>query len=304
MLSRVADNLYWLSRYLERAELTARVLEVNLTQMLDQTPEAAEQRWQRVYDGLMIDDPGTPNEATATKLLTVDKAYAASIRSCVSAARHNGSQIRTLLSMEVWQQLNELHHKASRTRLSTIEAQPTAFLLDTVCNRIHLIRGLIQTTILHGEQWHYLELGRTMERALLTTTLLRTAFKADYDKHAMMDWVALLRSCLSYHPYITTYTAVIKPKLVAEFLLLNPDSPRSVRYAADHIAAATRFFAQATNIPSEAERIAGKLQALLSYSTIDDLMTAGIPDVCDQVRSHCETIDAHIYESYINLQPV
>lgn len=175
MLSRVADNLYWLSRYLERAELTARVLDVNLHQMLDQTPEAAIKRWERVYSGLMIDAPGVPNKETATRLLTVDLDYPASIRWLVGAARNNARQIRELLSTEVWQQINELHHTVQDTSLATVTAQPSAFLQSTVCNRIHMIRGLADTTVLQGEKWQYLEIGRFMERALLTTALLSDA---------------------------------------------------------------------------------------------------------------------------------
>ncbi len=244
MLSRVADNLYWMSRYLERAEHAARLLDVNLNLMLDESTSSADRRWQRVLAAL----GNPPNLAWSgdayqvAQILTFDPGNRSSITACVAAARENARQVREEISSDQWQRLNHLFHQVTRHKPNeTEDVLPSDFLL-AVIEGVHLIQGVTDSTMSHGEGWHFIQVGRYMERACATVTLLglyhrefwghpdQTPEAAEY-----LEWIGLLRSCTAFEAYCKVYTADISPDRIIEFLLLNPEFPHSVRYSIDHL---------------------------------------------------------------------
>ncbi len=179
MLSRVADSLYWMSRYLERAEHTARLLDVNLNQMLE-SALYADLRWERLYRSLRVPalEGGTDEAYRVTQSLTFDTTNSASIISCLASARENARQVREQISSEMWEQLNRLYLHVKSTNIQKIwHGQPHVFL-TRVKEGIHLFQGVTDATMSHSEGWHFIRVGCYTERASQTATLLDVHFQA------------------------------------------------------------------------------------------------------------------------------
>src|SRR5215469_5583170 len=172
MLSRVADSLYWMSRYLERAENTVRQLDVTMSLMLDPGGASAETRWTRLLSSL-----GDPTglswngdlESMAHSLI-FDGANPASVTYCVNAARENARQVREETSTEQWQRLNRLFHQIHSPQAEGQFANSVSDLLASIVDGIHLFKGVSDTTMIHGQGWQFIRLGRYLERAYATAT--------------------------------------------------------------------------------------------------------------------------------------
>src|SRR5271170_1347108 len=178
MLSRVADNLYWMSRYLERAEHTARLVDVELQLWLDQSPEAGAGRWRFLLEALRTPAPSdNVNPASLVNTLVFSRANHSSIVSCISIARENLRHVREQCSSEMWEQLNRLY-------LEVMENQPEdSWILKShsffraVQEGAHLFQGITDSTMSHGEGWHYIQLGRFIERMETVAALVGAYFE-------------------------------------------------------------------------------------------------------------------------------
>src|SRR6185436_11106430 len=280
MLSRVADNLYWMSRYLERAEHAARLLDVNLNLMLDESASSADRRWRRVLAAL----GSPPNLAWSgdayqvAQILTFDPGTRSSITACVAAARDNARQVREEISSEQWQRLNHLFHQVTRHKPNeTDDVLPSDFLL-AVIEGVHLIQGVTDSTMSHGEGWHFIQVGRYME------------------------WVGLLRSCTAFEAYCKVYTADISPDRIIEFLLLNPEFPHSVRYSIDRLQRALEAIhgEGGKRRGAQLTRLAGRLQASLSFGQISEILSQDVGAYLQDILRQCRDIHETIYELYVN----
>jgi uncharacterized alpha-E superfamily protein len=308
MLSRVADSLYWMSRYLERAEHTARLIDLNLELSLDQSPEFAGQRWQLVLASLRASAPSNLDAYNLTQYLTFDLENKNSIIACITAARENARQIRERIRSEMWEQLNQLYLTARRARIDDIYEQPHEFY-DPIKEGSHLFQGLTDSVMSHGEGWHFIQLGRFIERASTTATLLdanlTVLLNPDHQVAGVMDyisWIALLKSCTSFESYCQAYTADLRPERITEFLLLNPELPRSVRFAAGSIQYSLQTLAKITGSTKvgRAERLAGRLRATLDYAHIDEIMADNIHAFLDNIQRQCAHIHTAVHQQYIN----
>jgi uncharacterized alpha-E superfamily protein len=231
-----------------------------------------------------------------------------SIVSCVSAARENLRHVREQCSSEMWEQLNKLY-------LQVIERRPEkGWILNSheffrsVQEGAHLFQGITDGTMSHGEGWQFIQLGRYVERtdtlaALMDTHFKRTAHPTDQpvDSAEHLGWVGLLRGCAAFEAYCKAQTAEIRPLRVAEFLILNPELPHSVRFSVDRMNAALHIIGDLTErrekIPS---RIAGRLRAKLSFSQIEEIMEAGVAAYLEAVRSECAEIHSAIRQIYFD----
>lgn len=313
MLSRVADSLYWMSRYLERAEHIARQIDVNLHQMLEQTGMNTTVRWELLLASLHVaSGDGVDDAYSVTQLLTFDQTNTSSIISCISAARENARQIREQISSEMWEQLNQLFlHVKSSTMEEMWFGEPHQFL-SSVKAGIHLFQGITDATMSHSEGWHFIRLGRFLERAMATasqldvyfTELLSTQPPSEYDigQPNYLNWVGLLRSCAAFEAYSKVYTAAMQPDHIAEFLLLNADSPRAIRFCTAMMQVALQNIAHATNTrsPSKAERVVGRLRAALDYDQIDEVMNSDMHAYLENIRRQCMLIHDAIYHTYLS----
>ena len=312
MLSRVADNLYWLSRYLERAEHTARVLDLTLNQLLEQrSDEAMNGRIKNLLDGLFAE--ALTENATLydmTQALAFDRKNHASINFCIAQARENARQIREQISSEMWEHLNTLFHKTNRVRIEDVwHTQTTHGFFRVVKEGAQLFQGLTDSTMSHNECWQFLQLGRYIERANYNSHFLDVQFGVLSDSkyypeiaQDFMDWVGLLKCFTAFEAYCKVHTADLRPERVIEFLLLNQEFPHSIRFAVDAMEKALMAIDEATETKRAGlpNRLIGKLKSDLSYSHIDEIMETGLSDYLDGIQKQSGRIHNAIYDVYIS----
>lgn len=311
MLSRVADSLYWMTRYLERAEHTARLIDVNLTLMLDESPLSADRRWQRVLAGL-----GSPagfawngDPDSLADQITFDATNRSSILSCIMSARENARQVREQISSEQWQQLNRLYHEVTSSYSDNLnDPQPSEFL-QAVITGTHLFQGVTDSTMNHGEGWRFIQLGRYLERASATIKLLSVytqEFWAQPDRtmegNEYLEWIGLLRSCTAFEAYRKVYTNDVNPERILEFLLLNEENPHAVRHAIDCVQQALEAIhgeaGKRRAVPLL--RIAGRLQASLHFGQVPEIIEQGVGAYLQDILRQCQEIHNNIYQIYIH----
>jgi uncharacterized alpha-E superfamily protein len=310
MLSRVADSLYWMSRYLERAEHTARLIEVDLQLRLDQSPASGAGRWLRLLNALQTLGPedAKVDAASITHLLTLERTNPSSILSCVSAARENLRQVREQCSTEMWEQLNRLYLQVSNTSKAESWLLNSHIFFRAVLEGAHLFQGVTDSTMSHGEGWQYIQLGRYVERTDTLARLIGTHFGSltqpanqAVESEEYLEWVGLLKSCAAFEAYCKTYTAEMRPLRVAEFLLLNPEFPHSVRFSVDMVHASLARIGEMTERKAEQPvRLAGRLQATLNFSQIDEILASGASAYVDSVRFQCAQAHTAIHQVYFD----
>jgi uncharacterized alpha-E superfamily protein len=311
MLSRVADNLYWMSRYLERAEHTARLVDVNLNLMLDQPHASDDQRWGRLLASLHAPSPvkGTNDPYSITEMLTFDLPNKSSIVACITAARDNARQVREQISSEMWEQLNRLFLQVKRANMAHIwHVQPHEFF-RSVKEGAHLFQGITDSTLTHGEGWHFVQVGRFIERAGATavlldvhlSTLLNPPDEASQSDD-YLEWIGLLKSCTAFEAYCKVHTADRRPDRIVEFLLLNAEFPHSIRFAADVMQTALQAIAESVGgrKPERVDRLAGRLRAMLDFGQLDEIMAGGLHRYLEEVQRQCEQIHEALYQAYIS----
>lgn len=306
MLSRVADSLYWMSRYLERAEHTARLLAVKLEITAEQSGEEAEASWARVIASLSSENeaPRDLDAPIITQHLALDRSSDNSLLSSLSFARDNARQVREQLTVEVWENLNRLYLKLRGT--DVLDARYPAVIFREILQDLHALGGVTYSTLSHGEGWYFLELGRHIERAQLVCRLLDLHFGAAKmvvsEEPKYLDWLVLLKFCSAFEPYCKVYTAAIQPEKIAEFLLFDPEFPHSVRFSIDRICDALAHVAPGAPPGRRAsvERLAGRLKALADFTQISELMAQGtIAYFLADIAAQCEEIHDAVYAAYI-----
>ena len=307
LLSRVADSLYWIARYLERAEHTARVIEVGLDLGLGRTMASTRGAADRLYASVDVlgAAAGGAERASLLSAALFDLANRNSVAGCVTAARENGRQVREEISSDMWEQLNALF-LAVRQLQSTIDRDARQrSLCRTVIEGIHLFQGITDATMGHGEGWQYLQAGRFIERAgstagLIDRFLIDGAIQED-GRLESIDWVALLRSCCALEAYCRHYTADVRRERVTEFLLLNADFPRSVRFAAARLESAVLALARASGrgAGGRTDRFVGRLHSSLDYGQIDEILSDNPHAYLAGISRQCAQVHAALYQTYI-----
>jgi len=304
MLSRVAESLYWMSRYLERAEHTARIIKVQLNLMLERETEDDDRHWRRMLKSLGIEMTDVKEgEAQATaKSLMHSTASRSSIISCIMAARENSRQVREQISSEMWEQLNRMFIEVSRSGAD--EASDVSDFLQAIKDGAHTFQGITDSTMTHGEGWQFIQAGRSLERASSLATLIGVHFREFYGNNAEpepLEWIGLLRSCTAFEAYCKAYTADLRPDRIAEFLVLNPSFPHSIRFSADALETAMKQIGAEVSSRRSArvERIAGRMQATLAFGQIDEIMSSGLQAYLETVLRQCSQAHGALYQTYI-----
>ena len=288
MLSRTADHLFWMARYTERAENTARMLDVNLqTQLLPQSAEAAEQGW-RALLGISELQPAFDDKYPAIThkdvidFMVKDPENPSSIASCLTHARENARAVRGALTTEVWETQNTTWlDMQSVLNNHTLERDPGEFF-EWVKHRSHLSRGVTIGTMLKDEAFYFIRLGTFLERADNTARILDVKFhSADGNLLASHDadfyhWASVLRSVSAFETYRKAYRDVITPARVAELLILRADMPRSLMACVTEVV--TNLAEVRNNSSAETERFAGRIHADLRFSSMDEILKHGLHD--------------------------
>jgi uncharacterized alpha-E superfamily protein len=310
MLSRVADSLCWMSRYLERAEHTARLVDVTLDLLPERSPGSVGQAWERLFTSLNLTPPeGPAPEARAVlQLLTFDAANSSSVCSCIATARENARQVREQISSEMWEQINRLYLDVKNTSADAVwEAQPHQFF-QLVKQGSHLFQGITDSTMSQGEGWHFIQVGRYIERTSNVAALLNAHLRglpadaSDPATDLYLDWVGLLRSCTALEAYCKVFSAETRFDSIAEFLLLNEEFPHSVSFGVRMLRDALGAIADAagTHRNSQVTRRVGRLKAMLEFDLIDEVISRDLHAYLDDVLHQCAQIHTALYQTYIH----
>jgi uncharacterized alpha-E superfamily protein len=320
MLSRVADSLYWMSRYVERAENIARILDVNLQLMLDLPKLGAEQEkkiWSPVLRSTGEDaDFDKHYKSTSSEnvidFLTLNTKNPNSIINCITAARENARHVREQISMEMWEEINRTYlWMKGQTLKKILKVGPYEFFND-VKNASHLFQGITDGTMTHGEDWDFIQVGTYLERVDMVTRLLDANDEifinapASLMNGGTLQWSAILRSCSSHDAYRKFYVAQVEPDKVVEFLILNEFFPRSIRFCAGALDVALRRISgcQEERFTNQAEKLSGRLVAELNYSALEDIKTVGMHKYMDDLQIKLNAIGEAIFQTYLFSPPL
>jgi uncharacterized alpha-E superfamily protein len=310
MLSRVADSLYWMSRYLERAENTVRQLDVTMSLMLDTSGPDLDSRWHRMMAALGKADgmPWNGSLEPMARMLIFDSAEPLSVTYCVNAARENARQVREEISTEQWQRLNRLYHYIRSPNAQAQFNSSANDSLASIIDGIYLFKGTTDTTMIHGQGWQFIRLGRYLERAYATATLLEVyqpelfAHGAkESAAHLYLEFVGILRCCTSFEAYCQVYTADLSPDRVLEFLLLNRDFPHAIRYCVDGARDSIQGIQNngGRRAPDELNSSMGKLHAMLVYTNIHEILSGDAAAFLHTIREQCLRIHELMYRYYV-----
>jgi uncharacterized alpha-E superfamily protein len=283
MLSRVAESLYWIGRYVERAEDTSRLLDVHIHALFDDPwidEEAASRDLLRVMG---IDPETVPLETGAVAhALAFRRTDASSIAGAIIAARENARGVREGLSSELWECLNATYHSLAAQESAAGRHGPGGFF-RYVRERAAVVAGLIDGTMPRDDSWRYLVLGRSMERVDMTARLL---WARAGQSSTSSGWAGLLKSCSAHEAYLRTYRTGIEPERVVEFLVLDRLFPRSIYSSltqAEVCLAELDPTAGRTGMEDPGRRILGRARADLAFRTSDELL-ADLPQVLDMLQ--------------------
>ena len=310
MLSRVAESIYWMSRYIERAENVARVVGVNNQLRLD-LPEQAAEQWDPMVQ-VSGDEPAfrarydRPTRTSVIRFLAFDPLNPNSIVSCVTRARENARSVREVISSEMWEEVNRFYLFLSAPGARDRALASAHAFFQEIRRSSHLIEGTRNETMEHGEGWHFGEIGRQIERADQTTRILDLKYylllPSAADVGAPIDdlqWGALLRSASAMEAYRRAHGR-IAAAAVAGFLLLDREFPRSVHHCTT---AAQSSLHAVTGTPvrrfvNPAERSLGRLVAELDYTDVTDVIRAGLHGFLDSLQDRLNDIGDEITRTF------
>lgn len=318
MLSRVANSLYWMNRYLERAENTARLIESKLHMLLDlpsmrQDPNA----WKPLVDitgdeQYFADNIGSYKRDDVIFFHTFDRNYPHSIIACLTAARENARSVREIIPSEMWENINNLYlainESAARLKASK---NPHKFYFD-IKMACHLILGIAYSTMSHGEAWYFSQLGRLLERADKTSRILDVKYfiilpRIDYVGSSLdsVQWAALLKSISSLEMYRKRFN-LISSRNIVDFLIFDREFPRSILYCIRH---AERAYFNINGTPfgvydNDLARQFGKLMGKLNYSYVDEVMAIGLHQFLDEIQSDLNNVSDGIHDNFFAIKPV
>jgi uncharacterized alpha-E superfamily protein len=309
LLSRVADSVYWMARYVERAENVARFVGVNLHLRID-LPNGDTSGWQALIDASGDAEAfrsryGAATPENVVEFLIFDTDNHNSILSCVRAARENARSVRETISSEMWEEINSLH----LTLYSTVERPGPDSLpefFQHVRRSCHLFQGVTDSTMSHNEAWHFIRLGRDLERADKTTRLLDVKYfillpstsdvGTPYDD---IQWSAVLKSVSGFEMYRKRYGRIV-PVRIVEFLLLDGDFPRAVRHC---VASADYSLHAITGTPvasfsCASEQRMGLLRSELDYAQLEAILAGGLHEFLDGLQAKMNRIDECVLENF------
>ncbi len=315
MLSRVADSLYWIGRYVERAENMARFVDVNLHLCLDIPGESSEQ-WQPLIDssGDAADFAaryGEADEAGVIQFLTFDRENPNSIRSCVNSARENARWIRQYITLEMWEQINQFYMLLRDPAAPGQAREAPHEFYSRVMQASQLFMGITDGTLSHGEGWHFSRLGRVLERADKTSRILDVKYfhllpSAQYVGTPYDDilWAAVLRSISALEMYRKRHHQII-PEQVLDFLLLDRDFPRAIHHCVISAEESLRAISGTPlgTFSNAAEQRLGRLRAELDYASVPEVVETGVHEFLDALQGKLNAVGDAVFETFFALRP-
>lgn len=316
MLSRVAEAIYWMNRYVERAENVARFIDVNLHINLDSVDPSLEQWNPLVFvsgdNVIFYENYENASRENVMQFLTFDTNNPNSILSTLKFARENARCVRDVISTEMWNQINRFYIEVNASAFnSNWIDQPNTFY-SNVKDNVHLLTGITDATMSHGEAWHFGRLGRMIERADKTSRILDvkyflllpkvTDIGTPFDN---LQWMAVLKSASALEMYKKVWRK-ITPENVAAFLIFDIEFPRSIYYS---ISAAERSLHEITGTPlnkynSKLEKKFGKLRSAVDYTDIEEIVSKGLHEFLDRLQIQLNEIGDLIYNDFFVMEHI
>jgi uncharacterized alpha-E superfamily protein len=302
MLARVADSLYWLGRYIERAEHSARLADVMLNASLDLT-DTAGQTSEIVLQAIFNkSEVPSANPMADAQRITLDRHSSESVLVSLSRARENARQVRDQLTTETWERLNLLYLRTTAdAAVAQFNTAPAPFLHDIIAD-LHLFKGAADSTMSHGEGWRFLLLGIHIERTQLIARLLEVALGPARQEMASdhLSQMNLLRMSCALEPYLRVYTAELQPHNILQFLVFDPDFPRSIRFSTtrieEHLIDLCRSTGQMSRLSPD--RIAGRLKSSLEFADLESPSDSATTSLLSTVVEECVRIHDAIFETF------
>jgi uncharacterized alpha-E superfamily protein len=310
MLSRVAESVYWMSRYVERSENVARFIDVNLQLMLD-APQGEDQQWQPLVNTTgdhedFAERYGRATQDSVLRFLTFDRDNPNSILSCLSAARENARSVREIISSEMWLQLNKCYLMVRSLAADHRRPDSLEEFFAAIKQASHLFNGITDATMTHGEAWHFCRLARKLERADKTSRILDVKFyillrSVEHVGTPLDDiqWAAVLRSASAFEMYRKRHGR-ISPRGVVEFLMLDREFPRAIQFC---LLSAQNSLHAISGTPlgmfrCPPEKGLGQLCSDLSFATVDDIVNRGLHEAVDEFQTRLNQICHGISETF------
>lgn len=320
MLSRVANSLYWMSRYIERAENISRLLDVNLQLMLDFShlnDEQLKEHWLPILRSAGDEETffkhySVANSRTVTEFMTFREENPNSVISCLFSARENARQIRDQISLEMFEALNECYLFLKSKNAREIWDSGAHEFYDQIKRYSHLFQGLTNSTFSRNEGYEFIQFGKFLERADKTTRILDIKYHILLPKVTDVggavdaaQWQAVLRSASALEAYRRFHMTDILPKKVAEFLIFSPSFPRSIHYCLErlnqylHLLTGTEK--GVCNTPEEEafEKLLGEIRTF----SIDQVFNLGLHEFLGKVQRTLDRLDDFIYQEFMYHPP-
>ncbi len=316
MLSRVADSIYWMSRYIERAENVARFIDVNLLMMLD-LPGSSGEQWEPLVittgdNHLFAERYGAATRENVIQFLTFDSENPNSIISCLRAARENARTIREIISSEIWEQVNTFYLMVTAAATAGRAMESPHDFFSEIKLASHLFEGLTIATMSHGEGWHFSRMGQLLERADKTSRILDVKYfillpsLSDVGTpFEDIQWAAVLRSTSAFEMYRKRHH-LISPAGIVEFLMLDREFPRSVQYC---LTKADESLHAISGTPigsfrNPAEQHLGQLRSELAYTSVQDILTGGLHEFVDALQTKLNLVGDSIFATFFSPRPI
>lgn len=310
MLSRVAESLFWMSRYVERAENVARFIDVNLNLMLDAS-EANDSQWESlVYttgdQETFYERYERADQESVIRFLTFDRENPNSILSCLSSARENARVSRDMISSQMWEYMNRFYLMVRDTQHDMHVIKTPYSFFDRIRRSGYTLEGVNMTTMSQNEAWHFSRLGQMIERADKTSRILDVKYYLLLPRVTdvgtsidLRQWTTLLKSVGAIEMYRRAHGR-LSPRSVVEFLLLDRQFPRSVHYCVEQ-AEASLLAAQGgegTGYRSRSEQLLGRLRSDFAYTDIEEMMNRGLHEAIDDLQVKLNTVGEAVQQQF------
>lgn len=318
MLSRVANSIYWMCRYIERAENVARFISVNLNLLLDMPSEKGK-HWeplvmitgdQKLFEKHCPDC--TQEQEAVIRFLTFERQYPNSILTCLAAARENARSIREIISSEMWEHLNNFYLELADNGSQSMALEDPHRFFKIIQMRSHLFTGLLDCTMSHGEPWNFARIGMMLERADKTSRILDVKYfmllpQADLVNSPIdnIQWMAVLKSASAFEMFRKRHHH-ITPRNVADFLIFDSQFPRSIRHCISKAQVCLHRITGSSpgSAGNAAEKRLGRLKADLEYTDIDEVIAQGMHEYLDGLQTRLNQVDGAIGTTFFNLKPL
>ncbi|MCQ2011655.1 MAG: alpha-E domain-containing protein [Sporolactobacillus sp.] len=305
MIGRIAESLYWLGRYLERIENHARLIDVDYHRQSTHT-EREQYPWKELIETLadvhaFQEQNLAYNESSVLNTIIFDQANTNSIRSCVTSARGNAQAIRERLPSELWDAINSFHLWLNEQKLENLLIYPHTFF-EQIKNQTALFQGIAGSTMLRGQEWQMLQVGKYLERAENTLRILRVVYCQNGMELPYGDALALLKSVSGYEAFRKCLSNKISTNSILEFLMLSPVFPRSTRFSLyhlnEHLAKLSEFRGGISPTIQNVRKSIGKMHAQLDYMDPSEIARTGVADFLDLEVRRCNMIGAAIGQMF------